>query len=394
MVYGFNATNTYGFNSGQGFGFVVSPSLAAILYNMDAFNVDASGFATIDNAGSVGSSADSPRYASNHIDLQATMSVPYRTVSGSDYGYFDVATKAHTSGTAGAATATLSSPTHHSNFFSLKGGKSIIAADKTYLDSNPESIARLVDGETVSGLSFDLTDIEAFYTGNEGEASGAYVQDVMTDLGSDMIVNGDFVDTSAWIQETYPWTISGGNASVDGTQVGEVSMYQISGLILDKLYVVSFEIISRTTGNVWALLGNTGIGTTRSNVGVHTEVFRQSGNTNFIFKGSVDFSGSVDNIIVREITASEIINYASTCRTNLDITNYGASNFLYTQDGTGRWLGMADTGTIVGASDGRNIDIQMTIPYNHLVIKDIDKIEGTLDSCTITYVDTTTEIVP
>ena len=94
-------------------------------------------------------------------------------------------------------------------------------------------------------------------------------------------------------------------------------------------------------------------------------------------------------------TFSVITNYSDpTTRENLENTNYGASNLLYKQDATGRWLSMADAGTIVGASDGRNIDIQMTTPYNHLVTKDIDKIEGTLDSCTITYVDTTTEIVP
>jgi len=75
----------------------------------------------------------------------------------------------------------------HSNLFTTTVVPHV--NDLAYLDAQPESVARLVDGETVAGLTFDLADIEAFYPGNEGVGSGAYVQDVMVDLGAEEISN-------------------------------------------------------------------------------------------------------------------------------------------------------------------------------------------------------------
>ena len=121
----------------------------------------------------------------------------------------------------------------HSNLFTTTVVPHV--NDLTYLDAQPESVARLVDGETVSGLTFDLADIEAFYPANEGDnGAGANVYDVT-----------------------------------------------------DQAF----------------------------------------------------------------LTFATITNYASTCRTNLDLTNYGASNLLYKQDASGRWLSMADANLIEFTGD-------------------------------------------
>jgi len=161
----------FGFQGGLGLG-SGSISLANIIYNMDTFNTTAADTRTIDNAGSDGTVSDGDMYSSNHINLGATQSVPYDTVDTGDYCYYDVATKTPVKFTASASTVNISTPTHHSNFFALKAGMAVEAIDLTYLHSNPAAIARLKDGETVAGLSFDLSDIYSWYPCQEGMLSG------------------------------------------------------------------------------------------------------------------------------------------------------------------------------------------------------------------------------
>ncbi len=348
MEYGFNANNVYGFWAKQGTGFIGSAALASIIYNMDAFNVTDADLRTIDNAGREGQLSDAPMYASNHIFLDgSTQSINYpipytlgsnlgtnvisngdivitdlgggiynavvtnlatgylrfrhnllstrcmfdvtvtvnsgvcnvsdiqhaisdpspfvfsgnfsiesQTISDNNYpvtptigdsfdidiiftlkeitnpdsflAYFDTATKSHITvdNSSGTPSTTYTQEDSHSNTVTIAKAMTSeeIVSDTTYLDANPESIARLVDGETVAGLSFDLTDIEAFYPANEGLVAGATVYDV--------------------------------------------------------------------TDQTWA-------------------------------------------------TFTTITNYASTCRTNLDLTNYGASNRRYYRDATGRFTGIS-----------------------------------------------------
>ena len=61
-------------------------------------------------------------------------------------------------------------------FWSVAGGAGTI------------DISNLSVKEVIStNLTFDIADLASFYPANEGEASGAYVQDVMVDLGSELI---------------------------------------------------------------------------------------------------------------------------------------------------------------------------------------------------------------
>lgn len=79
------------------------------------------------------SGADVDVYASNHLNIQSafSQSITYKTVDGSDYAYFNTATKAYVKATATAATTTMTIP--HSNFFALSG-KAISSSDLIYLN--------------------------------------------------------------------------------------------------------------------------------------------------------------------------------------------------------------------------------------------------------------------
>ena len=395
---------------GFSFGYQASGSiaLANILYNMDTFNVDVSSLRTIDNAGSDGATADASMYGSNHIYLGATQSVDYVTVNTGDYAYFDVTIKAHVKATATGATTTISTPTHHSNFFSLKAGKSISAGDITELNANPEDIARMVKGvATIGTYSFTLADIEAFYPGNEGSASGAYIQDITTALGADVVSNGTFdTNITGWggFATTVVWDASNGGCIKAGNGAGGVALPKQTGILSNtKKYKLSFDYsttdgtkpLSVYSGGYITIVPTTDIVTTGAWTSVSAIFDNVAGNTELVFgQQSVATYAYFDNVIVEEVTAVPITNYAASCRTTYLNTNYGASNFLYTQDASGRLTGMHTSGHIKSGTDGRNITIAMTSPYNHVVTKDIDKIEGNLTSCTITYSDTTTLVVP
>jgi len=400
-----------------------SSALAAILYNMDTFNVDVSNLRTIDNSGSEGVTADGLMYGSNHIYLGATQSVTYTTVDTGDYAYFDVTTKSHVKSTATAATTTISTPIHHSNFFSLKAGKSISSGDITAINANPEDIARMVKGvATVGTYSFTLADIEAFYPGNEGDSvsiGGNFVQEVTTTLGAENVTNSTLdsgiLNWGPGYNTASPLVLSHNTDSIKAVDTDSIdwSFYGDLTVALSPSTMYRLEIdikeITITSGKFTVIASSTKFGLladgeyvinkasptnmskivkfftpTRSDL-IYIVIWSDGGGA-----GTIDISQAS----IREATATEIINYTATSRTTYKNTNYGASNFLYTQDTTGRLTGMHTSGHIKSGKDGRNITIAMTTPYNHVVTKDIDKIEGSLTSCTITYSDTTTLVVP
>ena len=349
-----------------------SVALANIIYNMDTFNVDASSFRTIDNAGSDGASSDGEMYGSNHAWLNGIdQSIDYPTVNGSDYGYFDVTTKAHIKFTASATTINITAS--HSNFFALDG-TSITASDLTYLDANPEAVAKLVDGETVAGLSFVLADIHNFYPCNEGEASGAYIQDVSVALGSEEVANSDFAtsDLTGWTFAQGSGVVVSGEletTSINATLSARYNFTSVAG----KYYKFEFKVRAGTQighqysvfdgENLQEITGSIPYDVADGEIGI---IFKATGNDTGVYvqRDGVTTIGTTyfDDVSVREATAQEIANFTTSSRTTLENTNYGASNLLYKQDATGRWLSMADANLIEFTGDGRYVDVGFMPP--------------------------------
>ena len=68
-----------------------------------------------------------------------------------------------------------------------------------------------------------------------------------------------------------------------------------------------------------------------------------------------------------------IQNYTEATRTTLENGNKGMSNFLLTQDASGRATGIAPAGQLQGADDGRNIQVGTDI---HLIKNCVTVIKG------------------
>ena len=129
--------------------------------------------------------------------------------------------------------------------------------------------------------------------GNEEVTNGDFSQ-----IGSELVTNGDFATDSNWVKQG-GWTIANGVATCDGTNLTQ--LYQTNVLTQNKLYKVTYSITSRTSGGVFAKLGNNILGATNSAVGTYTEYFNfTEANLSFHFRSS-NFVGSIDNVSVKEV---------------------------------------------------------------------------------------------
>jgi len=129
---------------------------------------------------------------------------------------------------------------------------------------------------------------------------GFSYQDV---LGSELITNGDFAVDGSWVKGT-GWTISGGSANGSSTTS---DLYQENVVVAGKKYKVTYTISNYVSGSVRVELpNNSSAGTERSANGTYTETIL-SGGTLVLFDARTSFTGSIDNVSVKEVTGQEVV---------------------------------------------------------------------------------------
>jgi hypothetical protein len=119
-------------------------------------------------------------------------------------------------------------------------------------------------------------------------------------LGAELVTNGDFAVDANWIKGG-GWSIASGVA----TAVSGNNLTQSSILTANKYYRATITISSYTSGT---LAVGTATGSLYVTVGSSTgtfSVFFMATDANFIVRGAGGFSGSIDNISVREIVAAQ-----------------------------------------------------------------------------------------
>ena len=133
--------------------------------------------------------------------------------------------------------------------------------------------------------------------GSEEVSNGSFSQQ-----GSELITNGDFSSDTAWVKGTGT-TISGGSANF--VNADGVSLYQSIGT-QSGFVKITFNVTDYTSGtlNVYSG-GNQSVGSinvSANALGTYTAyVDRNGGNRNIIFGSSDNFTGSIDNVSVREV---------------------------------------------------------------------------------------------
>ena len=124
-------------------------------------------------------------------------------------------------------------------------------------------------------------------------------------LGSELVTNGDFATDSDWSKGS-GWSISGAlNAAATTSTAFQIN----TGIVSGKTYNVTYTISNYVSGSVRIELGsgNVSVGTIRSANGTYTEYIVALGDETIYFDGIVSFTGSIDNVSVKEYLGQEPI---------------------------------------------------------------------------------------
>ncbi len=138
---------------------------------------------------------------------------------------------------------------------------------------------QILSGELVQNGDFEQI-------GSEEVSNGDFEQ-----IGSEQVVNGDFSDNSWWGLDLV-WSISNGSANC----IGSGTIYKGGILTIGKTYKVQVEISSYTSGT---LTYPNASYTLPSAVGSYTFYYKANSQT-ISFTGT-SFTGSIDNVSVKEV---------------------------------------------------------------------------------------------
>ena len=184
------------------------------------------------------------------------------------------------------------------------------ASDVAFDYNNPNHLA--IDNPATSLV---VTDLKAYWALSEGDGLVAY--DSGSTLEEDVVQNGDFselgseeVTDGIFSNGLDDWNQNGNFTSVNNQLICNTSdagllLYQnpITPYIDGKAYEYTFDVVSITTGNVRARLGNT-LSDAISTEGTHSVVIIHSGTTPtyFVNYGS---DAVIDNISVKQVDPND-----------------------------------------------------------------------------------------
>ena len=167
-----------------------------------------------------------------------------------------------------------------------------------------------------------LDDVSIVVTPNGYKAGRLYGVLPTATLGSEQVTNGNFATDSDWTKGT-GWSIGGGVAISDGSSSYSF-LQQTSSVLNGKIYKISYSVTSYTSGSVEVGVGGTSNNNIqRNSVGDFVEYHTSNGTNLTII--SRNLIGSIDNVSVKEFTASDMDVTRATAATRVDengLVNY------------------------------------------------------------------------
>ena len=120
-------------------------------------------------------------------------------------------------------------------------------------------------------------------------------------LSGELITNGGFDTDSDWGLGTN-WNISGGSLNASASTA--TAFQTGTGVTTNKTYKVTYTISNYVSGSVRIEIGsaNVSVGIIRSADGTYTEYITALGDSAVYFDGISAFTGSIDNVSVKEVT--------------------------------------------------------------------------------------------
>jgi len=172
-------------------------------------------------------------------------------------------------------------------------------------------------------------------------------------LGSDIVVNGSFASGTGWFGQA-GWVISGGTAN--GTAVTGYLYQLTASVVLNRYYEVTFTISNYVSGSVRAYLGATPtLGTSVSANGTYTQRFAPTINGNELGIAGFTFTGSIDNISVREVLGNHATQGTIASRPTYGVVPQGGRRnlLLWSEDySNAAWdkYGVTVSGSVITAT--------------------------------------------
>ena len=122
-------------------------------------------------------------------------------------------------------------------------------------------------------------------------------------IGAEEVTNGNFDTDSDWIKQT-GWSISDGKAIATSTNG---SLYQANDFVSGKIYRIRFQITSYESGGLICRFNNDETNIFNS-VGTHTLYFKSDNSFDFVYFLGNSFTGSIDNVSVKEVGQNWTLN--------------------------------------------------------------------------------------
>ncbi len=164
-----------------------------------------------------------------------------------------------------------------------------------------------------------LDDVSIVVTPNGYKAGTLYGVLPTATEGSELVVNGDFASDTWWLKSSANVNISNGKGNFTAGSVEY--FYKTNLLTVGKRYKLVYEITDFTTGYISAFGGNWSV--IQTAVGTY-EIYFTCVDTTFGLVGNA-FVGSIDNVSVKEWTASDMDVTRATAGTRVDengLVNY------------------------------------------------------------------------
>lgn len=118
-------------------------------------------------------------------------------------------------------------------------------------------------------------------------------------IGKNIVINGTFATDTTWAKGT-GWTISAGTAAATAA-LAAATLSQSIPMVVGRVYSVAYDVVV-TIGSVKVQAGTGNSGTTRSASGTYTETLICTANTTLQFNPVTTFTGTIDNVIVTELS--------------------------------------------------------------------------------------------
>ena len=169
-----------------------------------------------------------------------------------------------------------------------------------------------------------LDDVSIVVTPNGYKAGELYAVIPVPTEGAEIVVNGDFATDTNWTKGTNT-TISGGLMNFSNATSGS---YQTGVTTSSIYYKVTYSISNYSIGTIGVTLNGTPAanGIIRNSNGTFTEII-QAPVSSFgtLLFNAVGFTGSIDNVSVKEYTSADMDVTRATAATRVDengLVNY------------------------------------------------------------------------